>query len=162
MPSGHRTDLNLANVKSKKDKSLTYIRNELLKLDKHFRARTVIFLGESHTNDIDIAINTSLVAAPPLLRDNATRVIFERLLDNRYEAGTSTDVDCKTEKIDLNATPLERSKRMAVMIEDAFVNDAKTLVYVVCGSRHGPEIFTALEKICSAEFSYVIKPSVTD
>ncbi|MBV4477532.1 hypothetical protein N8H74_21975 [Pseudomonas sp. B2M1-30] len=162
MPSGHKTDLNLANVKSKKDKALTYIRGQILKIEKHFRTRTVIFLGESHTNDVDIAINTSLVATPPLLRDSATRVIFERLLDDRYEAGTSASVDIKKEKIDLEATPLKRSERMAAMIEDAFANDAKTLVYVVCGSRHGPEIFTALEKICSADFSYVIKPSVTD
>ncbi|MHC8333063.1 hypothetical protein [Pseudomonas sp. LB3P25] len=162
MPSGHRTDLDLANVKTKVDKALTYIRAQLLKIERRLRARTVIFLGESHVNDIDKAINISLVATPPLINAGTTRVIYERLLDERYEAGTSTAVDCKKEKIDLEATPLKRSERMAAMIEHAFVEDGKTLVYVVCGSRHGPEIFTALDKICSADFSYVIKPSVTD
>ncbi|MGE8145560.1 hypothetical protein ACQKP7_10200 [Pseudomonas frederiksbergensis] len=162
MPTGHRTDLNLANVKSKKDKALTYIRSQLLKIERNLRSRIVIFLGESHDNALDISINTSLLATPPLLRDGTTRVIYERLLDKKYEVETSDKVDFKNEKIDLEATPLKRSERMAAMIQDAFTEHGKTLVYVVCGSRHGPEIFAALDKIATEDFSYIIKPSVTD
>jgi Cft2 family RNA processing exonuclease len=54
-----------------------------------------------------------------------------------------------------------RSKKIAEMVMDAFSNGIE-MVYVVCGSAHGQEIFDDLNKRWTENFTYILKPSATD
>ena len=161
MPNnGILKELDISSVKTKSDKTVTYLRHQLPNLAKN-KQFVVVFLGEQHGNTTDQAVTQAVLAAPPVVRAGATRVIYERQLDNVYVHGAGFS-SARTEPTNLAQSRKERSKVIADMIDDAFTNHAIEVVYVPCGSAHSKEVFNALDKVSANKFYYVAKPSSTD
>lgn len=153
---GTYTKLDINSVKSSSDKTIAFLKNKLPQLASH--TVNVIFLGEEHRNNIDEAVTTSILLNPPVLIANETRVILERGL--AYAAAQGMDM--RQEAFEANLSRLERSAKIAFMIQDAFDEHDKKLVYVACGSAHAEEIFNALNKTMKTNFGFIAKLSSTD
>jgi hypothetical protein len=154
---GNEVVLDLSSVKDSAKKTIKFLNTKLSAI--HPQKWAVVFLGEQHGNEIDQQVTRAMLTNPPLSKPGM-RVIFERGLDGRYVAGDAFASE-KTEPTDFGQNRQARSKKLAEMVMDAFSNGIE-MVYVVCGSAHGEEIFEDLNKRWTENFTYILKPSVTD
>ena len=148
--------LDIGSVKSNALKTINFLKAKLPSSASH--AVNVIFLGEEHGNLVDVPVAGHILMNPPVLNTNNTRVIFERGLN--YPIGVG--MDRRTETINYGLNHKARSKKMAEMIQDAFDEHNKELVYIACGVNHAQEIFDALIKTMRTNFGFIVKPSSTD
>ncbi|RBO82195.1 hypothetical protein [Marinomonas aquiplantarum] len=154
--SGTYNKLDTKSVRNDVTKSVTYLKNKLPSLVSH--PLNVIFLGEEHRNQVDVGVAQQILSHPPVLHEGETRVIFERGLEYPIANG----MDEREDRMDPGLTHKARSKLIAGMIQDAFDEHDKNLVYVACGMNHAVEIFDALNKTMLTNFGFIVKPSSTD
>jgi hypothetical protein len=159
MGLGTFVSLDIGSVKTKADKTVTYLKNKLTNKTS-LQPLVVVFLGEMHGNAVDTAVTQALLTNPPLAVPLTTRVVFERLLNNTYVPAVIFNV--RTEPVNAGLSKKARSVLIADMVQDAFANHGMTVVYVVCGSEHAGEIFHNLDKRMMNSFSFLCKMSSTE
>lgn len=157
---GNYVSLNMASVKTDSAKSIAFLKNTLSNRSSN-QPHVVVFLGETHGNAVDQAVTNEMLAHPPIFATGASRVIFERALDNTYGAHVNPGFTIRTEAINENLGRVARSGLIADMIQKAFADDIN-VVYVPCGSAHASEIYDAMNKRCPVRFTYIAKMSSTD
>ncbi|MEM1183259.1 MAG: hypothetical protein AAGM22_33255 [Acidobacteriota bacterium] len=163
MGYGKLVTLNLNPVKNSAAKTINFLESKLAQQSLHDLA--VIFLGETHRNEIDQKVTAAMLAEPPVTRPNATWVLFERGLDqvNSYIPSATAVTHTRVEKSPADWNGHKRSLKIADMVKDIFDDsDGPVVVYIPCGSAHGSEIFAALDKKMTQNFSFMFKKTVTE
>ena len=150
MGLGTFVQLDISSVKTKAEKTATFLKNKLSNKTS-MQPLVVVFLGEQHKNATDMATTQAVLTNPPLTIAGSTRVVFERLLNNNYVPAAVFNV--RTEPVNTQLSKKARSVLIADMVQDAFDNHGMQIVYVVCGSEHAQEIFHNLDKRMANPFS---------
>jgi hypothetical protein len=156
---GKYVPLDLSSVKDSAKKTIDYLNKKLPQVPA--RPRLLIFLGETHRFAIDQDVTQAMLSAPPVAAAGATWVIFERGLDDVYVPGHAFSA-VRTEPTDHGLDRRARSKVLAKMAHDAFVDGGAHVVYMPCGSAHSQQVFDDLDKLMPEPFTYISKPSNDD
>lgn len=164
MPNyGSYSKLDMESVKSDAGKTIAYLNKVIPSIvEKQRKPYVVVFLGETHRNPVDNNVTSEILLAPPVVVPNTTRLIFERTLDQTYPLHTPAFNSVRVEPVDHGLSPIERSKKMADMIQDAFDNHGMTMVYIPCGSAHAEDIYNSMNKRFGHRFLFIVKMSSTD
>ncbi|PTX59465.1 hypothetical protein C8N46_10953 [Kordia periserrulae] len=148
--------LDINSVKNKSSKLVSFLNHKLKSLATH--SINIIFLGETHNNQIDQTVTRELLINPPVVTPNDTRIILERGLNQVYNVFSAL-TDQRTEP-HLNLNRQERSDLIAKMVLTAIKQDDKKTIYIVCGEEHSKEIYESLDKQKIENSIFISKPSV--
>jgi len=157
--NGRYVKIEMDNVKGNANKSVAFLNTYLPKHATEAGSQfTVVFLGETHGNQIDMEVTRKLLATPPLPVNEGTFVYFEREMGDIYPVHNDFGRRTVNEGLILERR-YPRSVRMAERIKNMIDFQDLTLVYIVCGSAHATEIYDTLVKKCTGRFLFLAKMS---
>ncbi len=173
--AGHKHGFKFASVKGSADKIIPYLSNQIANSCKC--SLKVVFLGETHDDQIDMAVTKYILRHPPVIDPLNSRIIWEHGLPGRYApwpfpGDISNDFNVPGlvgvfAHPDQDEDPFhgpfkQRSKSLADRIYSAFVNDGKRVVYMPCGSNHTADVFDYLNRHEDIEFDFAWKPAASE